>query len=83
MLMTYVARGPKKAVNMTLSEDLVRDARALTSNLSETVEQLLAGYVFEEQERRAEKEWRIDESLRLLKEHEAQHGVWGEEYCEL
>ena len=40
--MSHVARGPKKSVNMTLSEDLVREARTLTGNLSETVEQLLA-----------------------------------------
>jgi post-segregation antitoxin (ccd killing protein) len=39
--MTYVPRGPKKPVNMTLSEDLVRDARTLTTNLSDTVEKLL------------------------------------------
>jgi hypothetical protein len=40
--MSHIARGPKKQVNMTLSEDLVREARMLTGNLSETVEQLLA-----------------------------------------
>jgi len=28
--MSYIARGPKKPVNMTLSEDLVREARKLT-----------------------------------------------------
>ena len=39
VIMNYVARGPKKPVNMTLSEDLVREARLLTRNLSETVEQ--------------------------------------------
>ncbi len=81
--MTYVPRGPKKPVNMTLSEDLVRDARTLTSNLSDTVEKLLADYVAAEQSRRAEKERRIDESIRLLNEHEAQNGVWGEEFCTL
>jgi antitoxin CcdA len=81
--MTYVPRGPKKPVNMTLSEDLVRDARTLTTNLSDTVERLLADYVAAEQRKRAEKERRIDESIRLLNEHEAEHGVWGEEFCNL
>ena len=35
---SYIAKVPKKAVNMTLSEDLVQEARKLTRNLSETVE---------------------------------------------
>jgi antitoxin CcdA len=81
--MAHVPRGPKKAVNMTLSEDLVRDARSLTANLSETVETLLASFVAAEQERQADKERRIDESIRLANEHEAQYGAWGEEFCEL
>jgi hypothetical protein len=61
----------------------VRDASALTSNLSETVEKLLSDYVEAEQARRDDKERRIDETLRLLAEHEAEHGLWGEEYCQL
>jgi antitoxin CcdA len=81
--MTYIPRGPKRPVNISLSEDLVRDASALTSNLSETVEKLLSDYVEAEQARRDDKERRIDETLRLLAEHEAEHGLWGEEYCQL
>ena len=81
--MTYVPRGPKKPVNMTLSEDLVRDARTLATNLSDTVEKLLADYVDAEHAKRADKERKIDESIRLLNEHEARHGVWGEEFCDL
>jgi post-segregation antitoxin (ccd killing protein) len=78
--MNYVPRGPKKPVNMTLSEDLVREARKLTNNLSETVEALLAEHVAAELRRREDKERRIDETIRVLNEHEAKHGIWGEEY---
>jgi post-segregation antitoxin (ccd killing protein) len=81
--MTYIPRGSKRPINMDLSEDLVRNASALTANLSETVEKLLSDYVAAEQAKRAEKERRIDETLRLLAEHEAEHGLWGEEYSEL
>ncbi len=81
--MSFIARGPKKPVNMTLSEDLVREARGLTQNLSETVERLLADYVASEQARRAEKERRIDATIDALNEHEKKHGVWGEEYSTL
>jgi len=35
----------KRPVNLTLSEGLVNEARRLTSNLSATVEELLAEYV--------------------------------------
>ena len=43
--MDDVARGPKRPVNMTLSENLVIEARKVTGNLSETVEQLLAEFI--------------------------------------
>ena len=34
--MNYIARGPKKPVNMTLSEDLVREARRLTEFIGDS-----------------------------------------------
>ncbi len=81
--MNYVPRGPKKPVNMTLSEDLVREARRLTNNLSETVEALLAAHVAAEMDKRDDKERRIDETIRALNEHETRYGTWGEEYSTL
>ncbi len=81
--MNHVPRGPKKPVNMTLSEELVREARGLTDNLSETVEKLLADYVAAEHAKRAEKERRIDATILALNEHEKKYGVWGEEYSTL
>ena len=81
--MAYIASGPKKPVNMTLSEDLVREARLLTSNLSDTVEQLLCNFVEQRQKRREDKERRIDATLRALDEHDEKYGIWGEEYSGL
>ncbi len=81
--MTYVPRGPKKPVNMTLSEDLVREARNLTTNLSDTVEKLLADYVDTQQKRREEKVRLIDESIRLIQAHQEEFGLWGEEFSTL
>jgi post-segregation antitoxin (ccd killing protein) len=81
--MNYVPRGPKKPVNMTLSVDLVREARRLTHNLSETVEALLAAHVTAEMRKREDKEHLIDETIRALNEHEAKYGTWGEEYSTL
>lgn len=81
--MSYISRGPKKPVNMTLSEDLVKEARLLTQNLSETVEQLLGAFVEQERKRRDDKEQRIDATIRALNEHDEKYGVWGDEYSTL
>lgn len=49
----YNLSAQKRPVNLTLNEDLVSQARAVTDNLSAVVESLLATYVAEEQQRRA------------------------------
>jgi antitoxin CcdA len=81
--MTYVSNGPKKPVNMTLSEDLGREARLMTRNLSETVETLLRTFVEQERKRLGDKERRIDATIQALNEHDEKYGVWGEEYSEI
>jgi len=40
----------KRAVNLTLNESLVAQARTYTSNLSATMEELLAAYVAQQQQ---------------------------------
>src|ERR1700744_3255498 len=57
--MGYDQAAPKRAVNMTLNEDLVRRARFITPNLSETVETLLAAYVDDAERRAAHRERQI------------------------
>jgi hypothetical protein len=47
-------------VNLTLSEDLVREARMLTADLSKTVEQLLTTCIARERSKRAEEQHAID-----------------------
>jgi antitoxin CcdA len=42
----------KRAVNLTLNESLVAEAKNYTSNLSATMEELLAAYVVEQQQSR-------------------------------
>lgn len=49
----YNLAAKKRAVNLTLNEDLVAQARGLTENLSAVVESLLAEFVREERKRRA------------------------------
>jgi antitoxin CcdA len=45
----------KRPVNLTLSEDLVSQAKGMTGNLSGVVEQLLADYVVKQHNARQEK----------------------------
>lgn len=49
---TTAATARKRPVNLTLSESLVAEARNYTSNLSATMEELLAAYVVEQQQAR-------------------------------
>lgn len=49
---TSLSPGRKRPVNLTLDENLVAQARNYSSNLSATVESLLAGYVAIEQQAR-------------------------------
>jgi hypothetical protein len=75
--MTAVLHGPKRPINVTLSEALIRDAEVLTPNQSETVERLLLAYV------RGENERRIDIALAAIQAHQDEHGLWGEEFSTL
>jgi antitoxin CcdA len=50
---SYDVNARKRAVNLTLNEDLVAQARNMTGNLSGVIEVLLAGFVAEEKQRRA------------------------------
>ena len=45
----------KRPVNLTLNEELVAQAKGMTSNLSGVVEQLLADYVMKQNNARQEK----------------------------
>ena len=46
---SYDRSAPRRPVNLSLNEDLVARAKKSTRNLSATVEELLAGYVQQEQ----------------------------------
>jgi antitoxin CcdA len=81
--MNDIARGPKRPVNMTLSEDLVIEARKLTGNLSETVERLLAEFIASERTKDNKKERRIDVTIAMLNDLYDRHGGLGEEFSPL
>ena len=78
----YDAHAPKRPVNLSLNEDLVRQARTFTGNLSEQVEKLLAEYVAEEQKRVDERERRLDDAIAALNEFDAKYGSFADEYID-
>ena len=53
MRAAYDTTARKRAVNLTLNEDLVAQARSVTSNLSGVVESLLADFLAQEKQKRA------------------------------
>ena len=81
--MGYDRKAPKRAVNMSLNEDLVRRARGLTPNLSETVETLLAGFVEAEEAKRADLERQIDAYIAASNAFIERYGSAADEYSTL
>lgn len=79
----YDPNAPKRAVNMTLNEDLVRRARAYTSNLSEQVERLLAEFVTSEQRRRLDEDGRLDAAIDASNAFYDAHGSFADDHSNL
>jgi Post-segregation antitoxin CcdA len=69
VVMKHAGRGLKKAVNMTLSKDLVREARGLTPDLPKTAEHA----------KRTDFERRIDEAIDMINAHYEEFGLFGED----
>jgi antitoxin CcdA len=78
--MGYDQAAPKRAVNMTLNEDLVRRARFITPNLSETVETLLAAYVDDAERRAAHRERQIAAHIAASDAFVAKYGTLADEF---
>jgi len=78
--MGYDRAAAKRPVNMTLNEDLVRRARTMTSNLSETVESLLAAYVDEADARDASLQRQIEDHIAADAAFVAKHGSLADDF---
>lgn len=74
--MGYDRAATKRRVNMTLNEDLVRRARGITPNLSETVENLSAAFV-------DDAEVKADDHGRQIAEHIAANDAFVAKYGSL
>ncbi len=79
----YDRSAPRRAVNLSLNEELVARAKESTRNLSATVEELLAGYVQQEQARRRAKDEALDHVVSALNTFHERHGFLSDEFSAL
>ncbi len=73
----------KRPVNLTLNEELVSQARGLTTNLSAVVEQLLADYVVKQHNAREEKARLAGEASKAWNAFNEKYGSFADEHSTL
>lgn len=83
MKTAYKIGARKRPVNLTLNEDLLAQARGLTSNLSNVVETLLADYVQQERKQRAAKLKALQATSATWNAFNAKFGSFADEHSTL
>ena len=78
--MGHVRTSSKRPTNVSLDDELVRDARRFTSNLSGTLEDLLRGFVSRERARRLAEDAAIDQVIDDLNNFHQQNGLLSDEF---
>jgi antitoxin CcdA len=73
----------KRPVNLTLNEDLVSQAKGMTTNLSGVVEQLLADYVTKQNNARQEKAQNADKAAQAWNAFNEKSGAFADEHSTL
>jgi len=81
--MGYDRAASKRPVDMTLNEDLVRRARRLTPDLSETVERLLGAFVDEAEARAANCQQQIAAHIAASNPFIEKYGTLADEFGDL
>jgi antitoxin CcdA len=73
----------KRAVNLTLNEDLLAHVREVTENLSGVVESLLADYLVKERQRRAAQAKVVESTVALWNQFAEDHGSFADDHSTL
>lgn len=73
----------KRAVNLTLNEDLVSQAKGMTNNLSSVVEQLLSDYVLKQNNARQVKRGNADMAAQGWNAFNERSGSFADEHSTL
>lgn len=73
----------KRAVNLTLNEDIVAQAKALTPNLSALVETLLSGYIAQLQRKKLSRQEQAKRVTGMWNGFNERSGSFADEYSTL
>ena len=73
----------KRAVNLSLNEDLVSQVKSMTDNLSAVVETLLAEFVNRERRERLQKAKALEATVAVWNKFNSQSGSIADEYSSL
>ncbi|MBS0394158.1 MAG: type II toxin-antitoxin system CcdA family antitoxin [Proteobacteria bacterium] len=79
----YDVNARKRAVNLTLNEDLVNRVRDIADNLSGVVESLLAGYVDQAERERRDRAQAIESAVETWNRFASDHGSFADEHSTL
>lgn len=79
----YDRNAPRRPVNLSINEDLIARAKRSTKNLSATVEELLAGYVQQEEARRRAADEELDQVISALNDFHSRNGFLSDEFSTL
>ncbi len=80
---THNLSARKRAVNLTLNEDLVTKAKSFTSNLSGVVELLLTDYIVREQHSHTERTKMIESTVAMWNQFNNDRSSIADEYSTL
>jgi antitoxin CcdA len=79
----YDLEARKRAVNLTLNEDLLAKVRQLTSNLSGVVESLLAEYLAKERQRQAKQAKLVETTVAVWNQFAQDNGSFADDHSTL
>ena len=79
----YNVEARKRAVNLTLNEDLLAHVRQVTPNLSGVVESLLAEYLIRERRRQAGQAKVVESTVALWNQFAEDHGSFADDHSTL
>jgi len=83
MKAAYDIDARKRAVNLTLNEDLLAHVREVTQNLSAVVESLLAEYLVRERQRRAAQASVVASTVALWNQFAEDNGSFADDHSTL
>ena len=79
----YNVDAKKRAVNLTLNEDLLTHVREVAPNLSSVVESLLADYLMRERQRRAAQSKIVESTVALWNKFADDQGSFADDHSTL